>query len=201
MKVQEVIKLCKKRKSIVLVNRITGKSNFEVNEQWLGDGNGYFLLKNCPTLIEENIYSIFDIKNTDRWQFVDRDVNILEYSLAESDVTEKAVETSKINISIDGKEYAVAFTSEGAVLVDIHYFKPFTDFESPCELFERKTKEKALYFVMKCGFVVVGVIIPQNYKIDNLYEELNLISSSVKETLVKIGNENFKKKKAEQINL
>lgn len=192
MKLEEIKKLCKKNKTIILHKRKYGLNGFEMVEQWLGDDKGYFLLQGCPEFSEGNIYAVFDINDEDKYTFIDRDLKTIGVSLEDEDDTEIGIETSLINITIENKQFVTAFTSEGATLIDLHYFKPFSDFEPKCELFERKTNSGNLYFVMKYGMLVVGVIMPQIYRVNNFYEEFSKLSREVSKTLLKQGVDNYK---------
>ncbi len=81
-------------------------------------------------------------------------------------------------------------TSQGIAFVDKKYFAPFTDMdEAYLRVFERYTKDGDLYFAVKNGFELVGIILPTNVIEKDFVEDMESMAKACRLALQNVKEE------------
>lgn len=77
-------------------------------------------------------------------------------------------------------EHLIGFeTSEGISFVEKRYFAPFADLDdSYLEVYERYTETGMMYFVVKNGMNIVGIILPKKVITKDFVEDITAMSTA-----------------------
>ena len=70
------------------------------------------------------------------------------------------LERSKISICLNGIELEPLKTSQGIMYINTRYLEPFADIETGYEIYERTRTDGMLYFAIKSGLILRGVVLP-----------------------------------------
>lgn len=70
------------------------------------------------------------------------------------------LERSKISICLNGIELEPLKTSQGIKYINTRYLEPFADIETGYEIYERTREDGMLYFAIKSGLILCGVVLP-----------------------------------------
>lgn len=169
MEIKRIISLCKKSGRLIL---------FENDgEQWISDGAAIFPLKDMPRFDKETICRTYDISEKKAGQMDIRHepkmpdgYNVWDNTPSETpcDYDERFLEA-----------LVPVKTSEGLLFIQKRYLSPFRD--TPPDmlyLYERHRPGGGIYFAVKVGFELVGVVSPFDCvnedfvgRIKNLYEQ------------------------------
>lgn len=177
MKMRKVIDLCKNSRMLRLYEH--------EGVQWISDGSALYPLWGMPALTPEGLCTAYDItdKQWEKIQFVH-----------EYDGIPKTIETADI---IDGEVAAIRApmwirwsgmslvpfkVSTGVEWVDAAYLTPFEKDER-LELFERRMPSGRLYFAVKVGFELVGILSPEKLPTKQLTEDIEILARQCRLTL------------------
>ena len=182
MKIKSIISICNAEKGV----DIYGVG--EKFEQFFSCNNAMYLMVGLPKLDEAAAYMLFGIPVDKRDKF---EVSIAEgyphrfdlYSSVEGEV--EAARGGGVKIKAFGGEYEPIGTSQGAVFIATKYLAPFDDLKNGIRLYERIDKHGKIYFAVKEGFMLVGIIRPEPIIDEWLCNSLSKLSE-----LVKVANGN-----------
>lgn len=103
---------------------------------------------------------------------------------------EKQLKKSKIELVYHGKHLIGFETSEGISFVEKRYFTPFADLDdSYMMVFERYTDTGMMYFVVKNGMNIVGIILPKKVITKEFVEDINAMSTACNIALQNVKEE------------
>ena len=100
----------------------------------------------------------------------------LDVNVKDIDPTENLLERSKISICLNGIELEPLKTSQGIMYINTRYLEPFADIETGYEIYERTRTDGMLYFAIKSGLILCGVVLPS-------FGDEKLIKEPLKEIL------------------
>ena len=173
MLIKKIISLCTKEEQVCTLKK--------GDTQLLGNGQAFYVLnEEIPWLSEYMFCAAFDIK--------EKKAEKIHFSFGEpvpegydfSDATESENQVERINgigIQYNGKSLIPFKTSEGIAYLDKAHFAPLADLdEDMLFVFERRSEDGILYFVVKLGLEVVAVLMPNNSINKEFAEELKAIA-------------------------
>ena len=168
MKITKIIGLIKKSKKLMF---------FEGKDcDWLSDGEeGIYPASHSK---EASAVLICDMYDLDTSKISVRNTVLpTAYNYADSCENENLISKSEIEIVHKGEHLVAYETSEGIDFVDKKYFAPFTDMdEAYLRVFERYTKDGDLYFAVKNGLELVGIILPAKVITKEFVEDIDAMS-------------------------
>lgn len=171
MKISSIEQICKSAKRIDLY------SSESTRAQWISDGGAYYPLYNLPPLREENVFTLFDIpeKKQNKIRFDNKSQLPENICFADTANLENPLEFGNISIQARGRVFAPLKTSLGVIYINEKYLKPFSDAENGVQLYERYTPGGEIYIAVKDGFLLTGIIIPEDIVTKEFVEELKTI--------------------------
>lgn len=171
MKIKKVESILKSSKTI-----ITFKSNDSC--QWIGNGAAFYPVNNLPTLTKENIFAMLDIPENkqDKFYFEERELPEA-LCFEDTDFTERILDRSEYSINTQGRNLEPLKTSEGISFIDKRLLSPFEKEESGYEIYERTSTSGGIYFAIKSGFLLLGVVGSYDLISDNFIEKLEILLS------------------------
>lgn len=106
---------------------------------------------------------MFDIAENkrDKFFFAERELPD-NLSFMDTDATEVMLERSEYAINLQGRNLEPLKTSQGVAFIDKRYLFPFENTDNGYELYERTAKSGDIYFAVKSGFLLLGVVAPYN---------------------------------------
>ena len=153
--------MCKKEKAFCLYDRVSDTG--EVHEQWLGTSSAVFPVYNLPYLTEDNLIRMFDITAKQRESIYIRHGKLPEtLNFSDTDEGELQAERENIAIGYGGRINYPITTSGGLEFINAAFLTPLADVAHHVEFYERRTPSGSLYFAVKVGFMIAGVIMPLN---------------------------------------
>lgn len=174
MVIKKIISLCTKTEEVCTLK--------QGEVQWLGNGQAFYVLnEEIPWLSEFMFCAAFDIKakKAEKIHFSFGEPVPEGYDFSDAAENENLVErVSGIGIQYNGKSLIPFITSEGIAYLDRAHFAPLTDLDwDMVNIYERRSKNGTLFFVVKFGFTVVAVIMPCDSIIDkSLADELKAVA-------------------------
>ena len=172
MKIKNVIKRCKKRRQIILI---------ELNgEKWLGDGASLWLMPSFLDCSEEGIFGTFDFTEAERSKvayFPKEESHIDIYSEDECD-------TEILDISIrDAKGNLIRpiVSETGILYIYESYFEIFSD--KPYNLKIKYTNGKLPAIAVYEGIILIGIIMPYDAASKDLCDTLDILLKNMKHEL------------------
>ena len=170
MKIKSIQQICKGAKRIELY---TGEGEV----QWISEGGAYYPLYNLPALDEESVLTLFDIPESKREKIRMEIRHALPQclSIADRDSSERLLEQGHITVCVHGRVMLPLQTSHGTVYINSKYMMPFSDIEAGVQLYERHTASGALYIAVKEGFLLTGIILPQDIITNEFVKELQAL--------------------------
>lgn len=170
MRITKIIGLIKKSKKLMF---------FEGKDcDWLSDGVAAiypaFHSKEASAVLICDMYDLdtskINVRNT---------VLPTAYNYADNCENEKQIFKSKIEFIYKGMHLVAYETSQGIDFIDKKYFAPFTDMdEAYLRVFERYTKDGDLYFAVKNGFELVGILLPAKVITKEFVENIEAMSKA-----------------------
>ena len=175
MKIKSIISICNAEKGVDVYGVGEGF------EQFFSARNAMYLMSGLPKLGEAEIYMLFGIPLDKQDKF---DVNIADGYPHRFDLSSRsddvAVARSNIKIKAFGGEYEPIGTSQGVVYISTKYLAPFDDSKEGVHLYERFDKHGKVYFAVKEGFMLVGVIRPEAITNDWLVNSFSKLAELTK---------------------
>lgn len=171
MKIKKVESILKSSKTIITI-----KSNDSC--QWIGNGAAFYPVNNLPTLTKENIFAMFDIPENkqDKFYFEERELPEA-LCFEDTDATERILDRSEYAINTQGRNLEPLKTSQGISFIDKRLLSPFEKEESGYEIYERTSTSGGVYFAIKSGFLLLGVVGSYDLISDNFIEKLEILLS------------------------
>lgn len=155
MKIKKIIDLIKKSGVLAIYE---GKDC-----QWLSDGHATYPVTDLPEICSVTLCAMYDItaKQADKLRIIDRIALPTTCNYADTVENEKIIPECPIEIIVGDKRLIAYATSQGIAFLDKRYLAPFSDMdENMLRVYERYTADGDLYFVVKNGFMLVGIIEP-----------------------------------------
>ena len=179
MKVKSIISICNAEKGVDIYG-VGDKF-----EQFFSCNNAMYLMSGLPKLDESSAYMLFGVPVDKQEKF---NVSIAEgypqrFDLSSCDEGEVTVARSSIRIKVFGGEYEPIGTSQGVVFISTKYLAPFDDAKNGVVLYERIDKYGKIYFAVKEGFMLVGVICPEPITNEWLCNSFSKLSELTKTAL------------------
>lgn len=171
MKITKIIGLIKKSKKLII---------FEGKDcDWLSDGVAA-IYPVFNSVSEVSVDLICDMYDLDISKLVVQNTLLpTAYDYADSCENEKEVPKSKIEIVHSGKHLVGYATSQGVDFIEKRYFAPFADMdEAYLRVFERYTKDGDLYFAVKNGLELVGILLPAKVITKEFVEDVEAMSKA-----------------------
>lgn len=178
MKMQKLVKICKNERALLLYDTADGV-------QWLGNRTAMFPLYSHPKYAEENIFAALDINEKQREKITFKHYPATPSHLDVSDFvdSESVVERAGgISIYYCGKYLIPYKTQQGIMFVNGDSLAPLADQEDKM-LYERQTASGETYFAVKSGFMVNGIVTPENIVDEVLLRQLKALYQECELTL------------------
>lgn len=188
MEIKRIIGLCKKSGMLHLIE----------NEgvQWLSDGYSMYPLFDLPRFDEETICRTYDISEKKAAKMT------IRYDLeapAAFDLSDDVPD--EVACDYDDELFGGVIpvqTSQGVVFIRRDHLSPFNDTaRDTLYLFERHSPKGGIYFAVKVGFMLMGIVLPYNCindrfveRIERVCEQVKIALSNQKEAEKRKGEEN-----------
>jgi hypothetical protein len=167
MKIKKIVDICRQSGRVLLCE---GKEC-----QWLGDGAAAYPLYGLPRFDENTLYETYDItdKQAEKIFFTHADGLPSGIEFSDAANSEMLIEGSIFTFFYGGKKVRGYPTSQGIAFLDMKYLAPFADVDSSdIKLYERYNANKRLYFAIKIGLCLAGVIMPIDIVDEGLMRQL-----------------------------
>lgn len=175
MKLKNIAALCKNRKvAFILTDRF--------QNQYIGNGDAFYLMPAELELNAENILIIFDIPQEKRreWKVAS---TIPPECLPTEDVvdTEQQAEIIPIDLCLYDDTYRLLRDDTGIVIFNIKYLAPLTDIQEPISYFIRRINARDAVIAVKKGLMLQALISAENNSVfnSNLLDTLTEINNAV----------------------
>ena len=175
MKLKNIAALCKNRKvAYILTDRF--------QNQYIGNGDAFYLMPAKLELNAENILIIFDIPQEKRseWKVAS---TIPPERLPTEDVvdTEQQAEIIPIDLCLHDDTYRLLRDDTGIVIFNIKYLAPLTDIQEPISYFIRRINARDAVIAEKKGLMLQALISAENNSVfdSNLLDTLTEINNAV----------------------
>lgn len=175
MKLKNIAALSKNRKvAYILTDRF--------QNQYIGNGDAFYLMPAELELNAENILIIFDIPQEKRseWKVVS---TIPPERLPTEDVvdTEQQAEIIPIDLCLYDDTYRLLRDDTGIVIFNIKYLAPLTDIQEPISYFIRRINARDAVIAVKKGLMLQALISAENNSVfdSNLLDTLTEINNAV----------------------
>ena len=175
MKLKNIAALCKNRKvAFILTDRF--------QNQYIGNGDAFYLMPAELELNAENILIIFDIPQEKRseWKVAS---TIPPECLPTEDVvdTEQQAEIIPIDLCLYDDTYRLLRDDTGIEIFNIKYLAPLTDIQEPISYFIRRINARDAVIAVKKGLMLQALISAENNSVfdSNLLDTLTEINNAV----------------------
>ncbi|MBQ9355057.1 MAG: hypothetical protein IJT84_05195 [Clostridia bacterium] len=155
MKIKKMIAICKQNKCIRLFNSKDG--------QWLSDGYAIFPMYDLPFFDGDSICRTYDITEKQQSKIVFNFEAALPTALNfEDTVDNEQLLTNGDLILLDGGRKLIPYITEsGIAFLDGKYLDVVSDYEEGgIDVYARRDTDGDLYFAVKSGFILIGIIAP-----------------------------------------
>lgn len=168
MKIKKIASVCKKTKLIQM--------HLDNNDvQWIGNGYAMYPLFGLPIMSEENIFKIFDIVDKQAEKFAHAEGNLIEFCFDDNCENENILVENDITLIIADKVIKSYQTTNGIAFIDTDYLGAFDDM-AQVDIYERIGAKGNLYFAIKVGLLLYGIIIPYECIEEKFVDSIKLIS-------------------------
>ena len=151
MKIKKVVDICKDSNILVLI-----KQN---DIQWMGSDHALYPLYDMPELDPESVLIAYDVPENKRKKMALRYKDAGELHLCLDDICQESrCEWMNIGVIADGAELLPVETATGMRYIDRSFALPLADAEEDIEIYERYTESGQLYFALKVGLIVKGIV-------------------------------------------
>lgn len=162
MKFKKVESIIKERKAIHIYR--------DGNNDWISDGTAAYLTPDMPTISPVEMLRLFDVSEEKILTFNCKEYpnTPTELNFKDDDKRENVVDRQRIHICISGEVYEPVITMRGMYYINVKYLKPFKgeDFE----IYERYSADKKVYFAVKSGMFIMGIIMPSIMPAERIIE-------------------------------
>lgn len=177
MRLSKIAGLCKQRRVISLLN-CNGK-NGEMT-QWLGDGDGMYLLTGLPVVDTHNVCTMFDLTDKQLEKIAicpSYDTGGLSY--ADSIADEFQIQSEyTICYDICGATLLPLMTGDGIVFINRRYLEPVSDDITSLTFWERHDCNGELYIAVKVGMFLQAVLKPDDANYSDMARELSNVAEA-----------------------
>lgn len=152
MKLKKIESICKRSKTIVIIN--------DNGIQWIGEYGAFYLIEDMPELASESIFAIFDVQaeQREKWLYNEQ-AKPKTLILSDHCVTDNEISVlSDYGLIKDGTTLIPVITSQGLKFINKAYLKPFD--KEQITVYERLDSVGKLYFVIKKGLFIKALILP-----------------------------------------
>lgn len=155
MRMRKVIDICKKTGALYLYNT-------EEGVQWISDGAAMYPMFDLPQFGCDELCEVFDLTDEQREKMHMSHLSSLPNGVSVEDIQvgERPVERLTPWMRYAGTDMVAYRTSDGVVFLDARYLTPYEKAES-LDIYERHTASGQMYFAVKIGFMLHGLIEPQ----------------------------------------
>ena len=175
MKLKNIAALCKNRKvAYILTDRF--------QNQYIGNGDAFYLMPAELELNAENILIIFDIPQEKRSEWKVTSTIPPECLPTENVVdTEQQAEIIPIDLCLYDDTYRLLRDDTGIVIFNIKYLAPLTDIQEPISYFIRRINARDAVIAVKKGLMLQALISAENNSVfdSNLLDTLTEINNAV----------------------
>lgn len=192
MKIKKMIAICKQNKTITLYNSRDG--------QWISDGYAMFPMYDLPTFDANSICRTYDITEKQQNKIAFRIEAALPTVLNfEDNIDDEQMLTSGDLVLIDGGRKLIPYITErGIAFLDGKYMEVVSDYEdSGISVYARTAPDGSLYFAVKSGFVVIGMITPVRVINDEFVKRIKNLSKMCEIALFNSESETVDNKQQE----
>lgn len=166
MEIKRIISLCKSSNGLILYEN--------EGEQWISDGYALFPLTEMPLFDEETICRTYDISEKKAAKMSIRHEMKLPQNISVAGDVD-----GEMPCEFDDELFArivPVWTSQGLMFIQRRYLTPFAD--TPADmlyLFERRSPTGGVYFAVKVGFQLMGLITPYECVNEGFVERIKRI--------------------------
>ena len=174
MEIKRIINLCKKSGALILYEN--------EGQQWISDGYVLFPLMNLPHFDEETICRTYDISEKKAAKMTIRHELTLPQSISIADDVNGEM-PCEFDEELFNRLVPVQ-TTRGLTFIQKQYLTPFAD--TPADmlyLFERHGPTGNLYFAVKVGFQLMGILVPYDCVNESFVERIERVCEQCKVAL------------------
>ncbi len=182
MKVKKIIDICKKSKSMCLID------SKDEDLQYITNGCAVYPLCDLPYFNFDSICNTFDISERAREKITFRTMSEFPSNISTKDTYAGETLCERYSDMSVGK-YLPIKTEIGLQFIDKQYLAPFDDMEN-IELYLRINEtDNSIYFAVKQGFMLYGIIFPADIISEKFVCNLGEIYIQAKAVLLQQKNE------------
>ncbi len=167
MKIKKIIDIFKQTGRVIL---------YEGQDcQWLGNGAAVYPLYGLPRFDNSTLCETYDItdKQAEKIVFTHADALPSGFEFTDTADSEVLMEEHVFTFIYGGRKVRGYPTSQGIAFLDMKYLTPFVDVDiSNINLYERYNSAGCLYFAVKVGLLLQGVVMPIDIIDEGLMREL-----------------------------
>ena len=186
MRIKAIAGICKKSKSICLVDKES--SDGKHTAQWVGDAGAFYPVDGLPYMEMDGIFTIFEIAEVQKEKFSTQHLPAVpEGGITFEDTApyEARLESGDMTINADGRTLKPLQTSRGLVFIDTKYLAPLAPLFDFLEFYERQMASGRPYVAVKAGLILYAVIMPVNAIHDDFVKVLKEIAEQSIKTLAR----------------
>ena len=187
MKIKKIISLCKTAGQLILY------SDPERDIQWLSDGRAIYPLIGCPKFDEDSFCNTYEITDSQRKKIAFHIDEPLPLHFNFDDTDDYETETERMPLSVTYSTYdAVALkTQYGIEFINRAHIHPFGDYSVRDIIYTLRTDESGnTYFAVKCGFMLIGIVLPLKIIVKSFIDDLKTFERQVEVTFYNNRSDN-----------
>lgn len=176
MKLSKIAMLCKREKSIALLNDPALNGT-----QFLGTDSALYRVDGLPELDKDVIFALFDIPEDKQDEYNFRMLGMSYQDVRDLSPTDVSAHRVGFPIMCQGillRQYSKAIPSEISAFLDETYLAPFTDERKPPEIYLRGGAEDPI-FAVKTGLILRALVFPAPVESQPFIESINEMSITV----------------------
>ncbi len=181
MKTKKIIDLCKKQNVLILID--DKKSEL----QWVSDGKAIYPLLGLPKFSLTQLCLTYDIdtKKQDKMTLQVWNTLPLDFDFSDNgDEDSECCQSVDFGFAFDDSSALPLKTKDGINFVDKKYLAPLSDVQSEVRIYTRYDVSGRMYFVLKVGFMLYGVVTPmKNIVNEHFIAELERLTNLCKDAM------------------
>ena len=153
--------------------------------QWCSEGHALYPLHGMPGMTANVLPRVFDVPEKDLGKYSIRHEQELPgmYEYADLGKHETQLKPEPFIIKRYDTLLCPVRTSRGLMFYDPALLKPLRDMQDTLELYERETPQGQIYFAVKSGFLLQGILMPLRVESGKLLDELLGLCQALQETV------------------
>ena len=153
--------------------------------QWVSEGHAMYPLYGMPGMTSEVLARVFDVADKDRAKYSIRHETELPTLFNYEDVAlnETQLRPEPYIIHRYDEVLCPVRTSKGLMFYDPGLLKPLRDLQETMEIYERETPKGQIYFAVKSGFLLQGILLPYHTDSKKLLDELLGLCEALQESV------------------